>query len=296
MKFKSVFRDLSAKLYVTEPSQEWLYSGGSMSPSARSKGRPIIALRNVSLEREGMRLLDGIDWEVYPGEQWAIIGQNGAGKTLLLKIVATYLWPSRGKVEVLGKEFGKIALQRLRDKISWVSSALEEELPQDQPVIDVLLTGYFSTFRLFDKPSPQIIRRAKRLLKLMGLQGREGQVFRTLSAGEKRKILIARAIMKKPRILILDEVCAGLDPVARKEYLESIQQLIRRERDITVLFVTHHLEEIFPEITHILGLKQGRVIFSGDKETQLNTRNIISLFGEGIELRKFNHTYHLEVQ
>ncbi|MBS7626770.1 ATP-binding cassette domain-containing protein [Candidatus Bathyarchaeota archaeon] len=267
-----------------------------MSPSARSKGKPIIALRNVSLEREGMRLLDSIDWEVYPGEQWAIIGQNGAGKTLLLKIVATYLWPSRGKVEVLGKEFGKIALQRLRDKISWVSSALEEELPQDQPVIDVLFTGYFSTLRLFDKPTPQIIRRAKRLLKLMGLQGREGQVFRTLSAGEKRKVLVARAIMKKPRILILDEVCAGLDPVARKDYLESVQRLVRRERDITVLFVTHHLEEIFPGITHILGLKHGRVIFSGDKETQLNTRNITSLFGEGIELRKVNHTYHLVVQ
>jgi len=267
-----------------------------MSPSARVKRKPIIALRNVSLEREGMRLLDSIDWEVYPGEQWAIIGQNGAGKTLLLKIIATYLWPSRGKVEVLGKEFGKVALQRLRERISWVSSALEEDLPQDQPVIDVLLTGYFSTLRLFDEPPPQIIRRAKRLLKLMGLQGREGQVFRTLSTGEKRKVLIARAVIKKPRILILDEVCAGLDPVARKEYLESVQQLIRMERSITVLFVTHHLEEIFPEITHVLGLKKGRVIFSGDKESQLNKWNITSLFGDGVELRKVNHTYHLEIQ
>ncbi|MGQ9640390.1 MAG: ABC transporter ATP-binding protein [Candidatus Bathyarchaeia archaeon] len=265
-------------------------------PSPARVLKPVIALHNVSLEREGVRLLDSIDWKVYPGEHWAIIGQNGAGKTLLLKMIATYLWPSKGRVEVLGKEFGKIALQRLRERISWVSSALEEELPQDQSVLDVVLTGYFSTLRVFYEPPPKIVRRARRLLRIMGLQDREGQVFRTLSSGEKRKVLIARAILKKPRILILDEVCAGLDPIARKEYLDSVQQLVRREHNISILFVTHHLEEIFPEITHVLGLKHGKIIFSGEKETQLNTQNIVSLFGEGVELRKANHTYYLEIQ
>lgn len=260
-----------------------------------NKGNPVIALYNISLEREGVRILDNIDWKVFPGEHWAIIGQNSAGKTLLLKIISTYLWPSEGRVEILGEEFGKIELHKLRQNIGWVSSALEQDLPMDQPVSDIVLSGYFSTLRLFSKPPKRTIQRAKKILHLLGLNDHERQSFFTLSVGEKKKVLIARAILKKPRILILDEVCAGLDPLARKQYLDSLRNLILKEKDISVLFVTHHLEEIFPEITHVLGLKEGRVIFAGRKEDVLTSENIIALFDEKIKFRKENQNYSLDV-
>ena len=100
--------------------------------------KPIVVLENVHLEREEDKILRNINWTVFPGEHWAIIGQNAAGKTLLLKIIATYLWPTRGSVEVLGEEFGSIELHKLRQKISWISSALEQELPQNQSMFEVV--------------------------------------------------------------------------------------------------------------------------------------------------------------
>lgn len=257
--------------------------------------KPIIALYNISLEREGVRILDNINWKVYPGEHWAILGQNGAGKTLLLKILSTYLWPTAGRVEMLGEEFGKIELQKLRQKICWISSALEQDLPLRQSVLEVVLSGYFSTLRLFNVPSKRIIQRAKMLLRLLGLQSHEQQSFATLSVGEKKKVLIARATLKKPHLLLLDEVCAGLDPLARKNYLDSVQRLINKEQNISVLYVTHHLEEIFPEITHVLGIKQGRIIFLGKKEDQLTSKNIVALFGNDVRFRKTKKVYHLDI-
>jgi len=263
--------------------------------SISKREKPVIALDDISLEREGVRILHRINWRVYPGEHWAIVGENGAGKTLLLEIIATYLWPSRGRVEVLGREFGKVELHRLRQKISWISSALEQELPQRQSVLEVVLSGYFSTLRLFTKPPRRVVQRARMLLRLAGLQYHEKQIFATLSTGEKKQALIARAMLKKPSLLVLDEVCAGLDPVARKDYLDSVRRLINKEQDINVLFVTHHLEEVFPEITHVLGLKRGRVIFSGRKGAQLTPKNMRALFNDDVRLRKSDSIYYLEV-
>lgn len=265
------------------------------STKTSNEKKPVIALYNIILEREGVRILDNINWEVRSGEHWAIIGQNGAGKTLLLKILSTYLWPTSGSVEMLGEEFGKIELYKLRQNISWISSALEQDMPHIQTVLEVVLSGYFSTLRLFDTPPKHIIKRAKMLLQLLGLRDHEGQLFATLSVGEKKKVLIARATLKKPRLLLLDEICAGLDPIARRNYLDSVQQLINKERKISVLFVTHHLEEIFPEITHVLGLKQGQVIFSGRKEDQMNSENLIALFGDCVKLRRRGELYNLDV-
>ena len=257
--------------------------------------KPIVVLENVHLEREEDKLLRNINWTVFPGEHWAIIGQNAAGKTLLLKIIATYLWPTRGSVEVLGEEFGSTELHKLRQKISWISSALEQELPQNQSVIEVVLAGYFSTLRLFDKPTKKVVQRARKLLQIMGLNSHYKQMFETLSVGEKKKSLIARAMIRKPRLLILDEVCAGLDPIARRKFINSLRRLIHKESNITILYVTHHLEEIFPEITHVLGLNNGKIAFSGKKQAQLNQKNLNSLFGKKAKLRKKNQTYYLDI-
>jgi iron complex transport system ATP-binding protein len=157
----------------------------------------------------------------------------------------------------------------------------------------VVLSGYFSTLRLFAKPQRETVRRALMLLQLAGLQHRARQMFATLSTGEKKQALIARAMMKKPRILILDEVCAGLDPIAKRGYLNSVRKLIRKEQSINVLFATHHLEEIFPEITHVLGLKRGQIVFSGRKEAQLTQKNMKALFDGGVRLRISNGAYCL---
>lgn len=256
---------------------------------------PVISLHNVSLLRDEVHLLKNITWQVRPGEHWAIIGPNGAGKTMLLKIIAGYLWPSRGTVRVLSEQFGSADIQGLRQYISWVSSALEQELPGENSVLETVASGAQATLRLFNKPKKEILNKAKKLLQHFDLLRHAPQEFASLSVGEKKKALLARALMHEPSLMILDEVCAGLDPVARQDYLKYVRKITRHSNKITVLFVTHHLEELVPEITHVLGLRKGKALFSGEKFRCLNSLNMKKLFGSRVKLINTGRSFDLAV-
>ena len=238
----------------------------------------IIELQDISLYRGKTQILKDISWKTNRGEHWALIGPNGAGKTSLLKIISGIIWPSSGKVKVLGKEFGKTDLRELKKKIGWVSSFLTEKIPQNEDILEIVISGKFASFGVYEKTTEKDRKKAKGLLRLMSCDYIIGRSFSVISQGEKQKVLIARALMAEPLILLLDEPCIGLDMKARESLLASISKLCR-ETKTTVIYVTHHIEEIIEEIDNVLLLKNREVFMQGGKKEILKSKNLHRLFG-----------------
>lgn len=224
--------------------------------------RPVIRLKDVSLWRDRM-LLDDIQWTVARGQHWAILGRNGAGKTLLLRILAGYLWPSRGEVYVLDERFGQVDLRDLRQGLGWVSSALSEKIPAGDTALEVVASGAYATFGLYQVPDAGVMDRARQLMADMGLTGLNGTRFGDLSGGEKQRVLLARARLPRPQVLILDEPCAGLDLAAREKFLKLVSRMAGDPDGPTLIMVTHQAEEIMPGFTHGLLLHHGRILAAG---------------------------------
>jgi len=219
----------------------------------------VISLQNVSLVRNGASILQNVNWEVTTGEHWAVLGPNGAGKTMLMKVITGYEWPSNGTVNVLSQQFGETDLSELRKKIGFVSGDLEQRMvDKNIPAQDVVLSGHFGSIGLYDKVSKTLQKQAEKLLRRVGLVGKAKQPFSLLSSGEKRRILIARSLMADPKLLLLDEPCAGLDKKSRTQFLELINKLAGVKNGPTVVFVTHHDDEIVPSITNVLRLEKGK--------------------------------------
>ncbi|MGG1558028.1 ABC transporter ATP-binding protein [Geobacillus thermoleovorans] len=239
----------------------------------------IIRMRDVSWARGERTILRDINWEVKEGEQWAILGLNGSGKTSLLNIVTGYQYPTRGEVEVLGYRFGQASLPELRRHIGFVSSALLDQFHdtlQTETVEDVIISGKFATIGLYDAVTSEDRDQAEALMESFRLQAVKGKRYATLSQGEKRKTLIARALMADPALLILDEPTVGLDLWAREQMLSLIAPIAARP--CHVLYVTHYIEEIVEPITHVLLLRDGRVAAAGRKEDVLTDERLSEAF------------------
>ncbi|WPZ19948.1 ABC transporter ATP-binding protein [Geobacillus subterraneus] len=239
----------------------------------------IIRMRNVSWMRGTRTILHGVNWEVKEGEQWAILGLNGSGKTSLLNIVTGYQYPTRGEVEVLGYRFGQASLPELRRHIGFVSSSLLDQFHdtlQTETVEDVILSGKFATIGLYDAVTDDDWARAESFIESFRLEAIKGKRYATLSQGEKRKTLIARALMTNPKLLILDEPTVGLDLLAREEILALIGQIVTQPCHL--LYVTHYIEEIVDSITHVLLLQDGRILAAGQKEEVLTDERLSEAF------------------
>ena len=246
----------------------------------------VVDVAGVTLFRGDTVILDDVSWRMGAGEHWALLGANGSGKTTLLKIVSGYMWPSRGRVSVLGETFGKTEIRKLRRRIGWVSSALHDWAPPHETACDTVLTGLGGTIGLREEPTRKEVERAEGLLTFFGCAARADHLFGTLSQGEQQKVLIARALMPEPELLILDEVCAGLDLAAREGFLSTLEDLARKDTGPAVIFVTHHIEEIVPQLTHVLVLKAGRAIAQGPKERILREDILQNALGLPIELHE----------
>lgn len=236
----------------------------------------IIELDNCTLYRNDFLLLKDISWKIKEKEHYALIGPNGSGKTTLLKIISGYLWPSSGKVNVLGKEFGKADLRELRKKIGWVTTFLLEKFPLNEKTIDVVLSGKFASFGIYQKINKEERKKAEEMLGFLGVSYLKDRKLHVVSQGELQKIMIARALMADPLLLILDEPCTGLDIKARKNLLDSVSMICNEKT--TVIYVTHHFEEIVPEINKILMLREGKIFMQGDKAELFNEKIIKELF------------------
>jgi len=255
----------------------------------------ILDIRNVSLLRGDKAILSDVSWHVRRGEHWAVVGANGSGKTSLLKVATGYFWPSEGSVTVLGRRFGQVDLRKLRRRIGWVSSALTDRIPPSQTAVRIVLSGPFASLGLFEETTDRQRNRAMDLLDQMGCAETADRRFAVLSAGERQKTLIARALLAEPDILILDEACAGLDVAARENLLETVERLCRNDEGKTLVFVTHHIEEIPPLISHALVLKGGKVLAAGPKRGTLTGGLLSEALSVSLKVESHNGRFSTKV-
>ena len=239
----------------------------------------ILRFEAVHLIRNQKELLENINWQIERGEDWAILGLNGAGKTLLLQLIAGNLWPSKGNLTVLGAEFGKANIPNLAKRIGWVSNVVQAKLYQSDTALAIVISGKFASIGLWQEHSAADEKKAVKLLDALGGNKLHHKPYQILSQGEKQVVLIARALMADPELLILDEPCNGLDLFAREDLLANIAKLKQQKNAPTVLFVTHHTEEILPFITQVLMIRNGQIYAQGTPQ-ELLTSPVLSAFYE----------------
>ena len=241
---------------------------------------------SVDLVRDSQLLLDQVSFAIRAGEHWALLGPNGAGKSTLLQIMATYAYPSRGHVDVLGHRLGRVDVFSLRPWIGLVSA--HHRVDSHRTVREVVLTGLTGTIQLVPRrqTSAAELSRADALIGLMGLADRADAPWQVLSQGERGRALIARALMARPRLLLLDEPAAGLDVAGREQLLASLDDLRLREPGLATVLVTHHLEELPASTTHALLLRGGRILAAGAIDDVLTTELASSCFGHPVAVSR----------
>jgi iron complex transport system ATP-binding protein len=250
---------------------------------------PALELRDVSYVAAGRKILRSINWTVQRREHWAILGPNGSGKTTLLRLACGYLWPNAGGA-VYRK--GKILthLPELRRSIGWVTSTLTAEIPAREKALRTVVSGKFAQIGYIEgfggEASRQDYRLAESYLAQMGCGELSDQEFGVLSQGEQQKVLIARARMTKPYLIILDEPCAGMDPGARENFLATLRDLGKQKKIPSLIYVTHHIEEILPLFAKTLVLKEGSVLHSGTTRAVLRRNVLEELYGAPLDIIK----------
>jgi len=257
--------------------------------------RPILEVRNLRLERGDTTILDGINWRIDPGQHWVILGPNGSGKTTLLAALTGYKTSTDGDIQLLGQTFGESHWPELRKKIGLVSSALNKLMAPAEPALETVISGKYAMIDLWHAPTPAVRRAARAILKRIECLPLANRPWQHLSQGERQRTLIGRALMARPKLLILDEPCAGLDPVAREHFLQFLNRLARQPKAPALLLVTHHVEEIMPAFTHALLLNEGKVSATGKMKTTLTSRNLTESFGSSVKLEKKKGRYALKV-
>jgi len=231
-------------------------------------------------------LLDDINWHVRPGEHWALLGPNGAGKSTLLRIAGGLRHPSAGTVDVLGQRLGSVDVRRLWPLIGFVNPTLRPP-PPELAIEDVVLTGTTGTIQpLWARYGPPERRRAARLLEVMGVARLVGREYGTCSDGERGRVLIARALMPAPRLLLLDEPTAGLDMAGREALLAALAQLAGEEPDLASVVVSHHLEDLPVTTDHALLLNGGRVVARGAVDDVLTDDVVSRCFGIVVRIHR----------
>ena len=254
---------------------------------------PVLDLRVERFTRDSVDILRDIRWQVMPGQHWAVLGANGAGKSSLLSIVAGYEWPSRGRVSVLGETYGSCDMRALKERIGWVSAALFGWLPARQSARQIAATGIHATIGDWHALSPHDLIRADDALRSIGAYAFRNKRYGVLSQGEKQRVMIARALVTNPDLLILDEPCAGLDPGARERLISDVDRLCAKRDGPTLILVSHHVEEIPAHGTHALLLKDGRVLATGRLDEVLTNDTLSELYDYPCQVTKTKSRYHL---
>jgi iron complex transport system ATP-binding protein len=246
--------------------------------------KAVLEISNLRIQRGSVTILDNVNWRVERGQHWAILGANGSGKTSLLSALTGYLMPTAGEIVLLGKQYGKTDWRELRKKIGIVSSSVRQMMADEEPALETVVSGKFAMIDFWGRMSGTDKNQGLKILRQIECPHLANREWRVLSQGERQRILIGRALMTKPRVLILDEPCAGLDPAAREHFLQFLQRLGASRNAPALILVTHHVEEIMPVFSRALVLKGGKVLASGEKLEALTTKNLSVAFGTKLKL------------
>lgn len=247
-----------------------------------------VKLEQVSWSRDGKAVLSDMNWQALSGEHWAIFGLNGSGKTTLLNLICGYIWPSTGQIEVLGEKYGEIDLRELRKSIGWVSSSLQARIHGGESAQRLVVSGKFASIGIYEQPDPEDFDRARQLMDQLRCGHLWDRTYQTCSQGEQQKLLIARALMAKPKLLILDEAANGLDFISREGLLDSIAELGSLPDSPHMMYVTHHTEEILPLFSKTLLLRRGQIFRQGNTRDMLNSEVLSSFFELPVDVQ-WNH-------
>jgi len=295
----------------------------------------VVRLTAVDLVLDGRGILHAVEFAVGVGQHWVILGPNGSGKTTILQIIAGYQWPTRGRVSVLGQVLGAVDVRELRREIGIVSTAITSRVPGGDTCLQVVMSGRFASLGLFyQRPTEEDAKRAQELLVQVGCGDLRDRAFGVLSAGERQRVMLARALMPSPRLLLLDEPTARLDIGGRESFFRALRDLVqepspgvadtsgitrsggaaaeapaiaamggavpevsgvglaaglpqaycRETTPPTVLFVTHHVEEVMPIFTHALLLRRGGVVAAGPVEDTLTSEKVSAAYDLEIQV------------
>jgi iron complex transport system ATP-binding protein len=260
----------------------------------------VFEMENVSVQRNGRKILEGINLTVERDQHWVILGGNGSGKTSLLNVLMGYLTPTTGDVHMRGREDAVNSASQSwddwRKRIGFVSSSISQLIEPAETALEIVLSGRHAMVNYWQHgdDNPAEIRAAEKVLEKVNASSLRDQSWSTMSQGERQRVLIGRALMsQKMEILVLDEPCAGLDPVAREHFLQFVEELTEKGSFRSLLLVTHHVEEIIPAITHALVLKEGQVVAQGEKRRALNSFSLSEAFGAELKLRSRLGRYRL---
>ncbi|NIH87546.1 iron complex transport system ATP-binding protein [Amycolatopsis granulosa] len=247
----------------------------------------VVRMAGVGVRRGRTDLLAGLDWSVELDERWVVLGPNGAGKTTLLRLAAAELHPTTGTVHLLGEQIGRTNIFDLRPRIGFSSAAIAARVPGDEKVSDVVVSAGYAVIGRWREQYDQLdTGRAAELLAAMGIRHLAERDYGTLSEGERKRTLIARALMTDPELLLLDEPAAGLDLGGREDLVARLSELALDPDAPAMVLVTHHVEEIPPGFTHALLLRDGQAVVAGLVEDVLTAENLSKTFDQDLVLER----------
>ena len=249
----------------------------------------VVAMVDVSVVRSGKTILKDISWTINDNERWVVIGPNGAGKTTLLQIFQTMIFPTEGLVEILGEFLGLVDVFEIRPRVGFASASMIDHFPEHETALDVVKTSAYSmtgTWR--ENYEKADIVRARNLMSDWSVDSLAEQPFKVLSEGEKKRVLIARALMANPEILLMDEPAAGLDIVGREEMVTQLEKFAKNQNSPVLVLITHHVEEIPDGFTHVLCLRDGEIVAKGKIQEILNDEIMSRTFGIDLHVEQIS--------
>jgi len=249
----------------------------------------VASLQSVSFVRDGRPILTDINWTIDQSERWVIVGPNGAGKTTLLSMLASLTHPTSGSVTVLGEKIGKTDVFELRPRVGFASSDMARRIPDNETVMDAVLTAAWGVTGRWQENYEDIdVRRATRVLSEWRLDHLAENYVGTLSDGERKRVQIARSVMTDPELLLLDEPAGSLDVGAREDVIEMLEHFASESSSPAMVMVTHHVEEIPPGFSHLLVIAGGKIVKKGPIADTLTGDTMSEAFGRPLSITHNN--------
>lgn len=247
----------------------------------------VLQLAAVHRRIDGNNILHDFDWTVRRGEHWVVLGPNGSGKTTAARIASLRLHPTSGTVRVLGTELGRSDIRPLLGKVGYAAAALADQLRPELAAVDVVMTAKYGALETWWHDYTASDRQqAMTSLDRVGVPHLADQQFGRCSSGEKQRVLIARALMTDPALLILDEPTAALDLGGREAFVTTLDRLAVRADASPMVLITHHVDEIPSTFTHCLLMAEGTTLQSGPIEDVLTKEHLSEAFGVDLEIER----------
>ena len=255
----------------------------------------VLCIKDLTIRQGARTVIEALNWDIKKGEHWVLFGLNGSGKTTLLSYLSGFLPAEEGKITLFGQEVTEENRRELRKRVGWVSGSFFGKYYSNETVLEVVLSGKGAMLGLEGWITDREVQEAKALLKRFGLKRRERYPIGLLSKGEQEKVYIARALMGKAELLILDEPCSGMDLYAREAFLHLVETFAEK-KEKTILYVTHHTEEILPCFKKAALLKDGSFFAAGDLTDVFDPNVLDPFFGVPTEVLRTGRNFFIHLK